>query len=39
MFAEAYPAVYRDGFGEVATTLFNDGKECSCWEEVRVCLS
>jgi hypothetical protein len=27
MFAEAYPAVYRDGFGEVATMLFNDGKE------------
>ncbi len=24
---EAYPAVYRDRFGEVATILFNDGKE------------
>jgi Family of unknown function (DUF6304) len=27
MFSEAYPAVYRDRFGEVATTLYNDGKQ------------
>ncbi len=29
MFFEAYPAVYRDRFGEVATTLYNDGKQLS----------
>lgn len=27
MFSEAYPAVYRDRFGEVTTTLYNDGKQ------------
>lgn len=27
MFSETYPAFYRDRFGEVATTIHNDGKE------------
>ena len=27
MLSEAYPACYRDRFGEVATTLYNDGKQ------------
>ena len=27
MFSETYPARYRDSFGEVATTIHNDGKQ------------
>jgi hypothetical protein len=27
MFSEMYPAVYRDRFGEVTTTIHNDGKK------------
>lgn len=27
MFSEAYPAIYRDRFGETTTTLYNDGKQ------------